>query len=82
MSSSSKNKPNKASKAEQELLQASRNASAYFERFDKLGLHDAASRRSTNWLLSEEAVAAASSTSDYLLPLVRGLQAPLEENRG
>lgn len=43
--------------AEDALLQASRYASAYFERFDKSNLYHAAIHRDTDWLLSESAAA-------------------------
>ncbi len=62
-----------------DLLKASRNASAYFERFDRASLQDAASRRSTDWLLSEAAAMMASP--DASLPLINGLQEPSEEEQ-
>ncbi len=69
----------KTNKAGDDLLKASRNASAYFERFDKSSLQDAASRRSTDWLLSEAAAMVVSS--DHALPLIKGLQEPAEDDQ-
>ena len=40
--------------AEDALLQASRYAGAYFERFDKSNLYHAAIHRETDWLLSTD----------------------------
>lgn len=68
--------PPKANKAEDDFLKASKDASTYFERFDKSSLHDAASRRSTDWLLSEEAVVDA---PDFFVPMIKGLQEPPDD---
>lgn len=40
--------------AEEALLSAAREASAFFERFDKANLYHAAAHRETDWLLSEQ----------------------------
>lgn len=43
-----------AKATEDALLQASRYAGVYFERFDKSNLHHAAVHRETDWLLSPD----------------------------
>ena len=66
--------------AEDALLQASRYASAYFERFDKSNLYHAAIHRDTDWLLSESASAALDHEPCNSLP-INNLPPPDENGR-
>ena len=68
--------PQAKGSVEDDLMKASRDASAFFERFDKSSLHDAAVRRCTDWLLSEEA--ALLDSPDFFVPMIKGLQKPPE----
>ena len=65
-----------AKAAEQALLQASRYASAYFERFDKSNLYHAAIHRDTDWLLSEGAAALDQAQEPSHCLLLSGLPQP------
>ena len=74
-----------AKAAEDALLQASRYASAYFERFDKSNLYHAAAHRETDWLLSDSSISASAaiehdpSTDGGLL--IKNLPPPDENGR-
>lgn len=57
-----------------EQVKASKDASAFFERFDKSNLNDAAARRNSDWLLSE--AAGLLDSPEYFYPLIKGLQPP------
>lgn len=70
-----------AKAAEDALLQASRYASAYFERFDKSNLYHAAIHRDTDWLLSESASAAPLDHEPCTGPLINNLPPPDENGR-
>ena len=69
-----------AKAAEDALLQASRYAGAYFERFDKSNLYHAAAHRDTDWLLSEGAASLDKEPFPGLL-LLNNLPPPDSNNR-
>ena len=68
-----------AKAAEDALLQASRYASAYFERFDKSNLYHAAAHRETDWLLSDSSISASAAIDGGLL--IKNLPPPDENGR-
>ncbi len=70
-----------AKAAEDALLQASRYASAYFERFDKSNLYHAAVHRDTDWLLSERASAAPIDHEPCTGLLINNLPPPDDNGR-
>ena len=69
-----------AKAAEDALLQASRYAGAYFERFDKSNLYHATIRRDTDWLLSEGAASLDKEACPSLL-LLSNLPSPDSNDR-
>ena len=70
---------NKKTAEDDDKLKAYKDASVFFERFDKSNLHDAAARRNSDWLLSE--AAGLLDSPEYFSPLIKGLQSPVGQDK-